>query len=261
MRGLPCCSEAEANSFLWGCLQDGRLELKQGMSVDHEAVLNNTPLPVCACVISPCLCASVLLCLWSCTGVCGCSLRSEGGVLCPAWVCGSGGRVQAWRAAVPGDLHNGVAASRHRLPRPGGFESCVSQSARCSPRQQPQRCFALWPGQTDHFFFFLFATLCVTLNCLNNLYLSYFSSSTVLWKIWLTPCSGLCREESKPSCLAFTTSSVKQTLPLKVCYLFRLFFVSSDAVGSCVTSVENIGCTIFFLLLTFQPRPQGSNTI
>lgn len=98
--------------------------------------------------------ASLILC------VCLYSFRSEGGVCCAAWVCGGGRRARAWRAALPGDLHNGAAASRHWLPRPGGSESCVSQPAGRSAGQPPQCCFALWPGQTDHFF--LFALLLTT---------------------------------------------------------------------------------------------------
>lgn len=133
------------------CLQDGRLELKQGVPVDHEASLSNT---ACQCVflclhvwcdayhVSMAVCESLVVslifswCVWFFS-------RSEGGVFCAARVCDGGGRARARRTAVPANLHNGVAASVHWLPRPGGSESCVSQPAGCSTRQPPQCCPAL----------------------------------------------------------------------------------------------------------------------
>lgn len=203
-------------------------------------MFNQNGRPVCvsvlACVtcqsflISPC--PSLLSCLWSCPAVCVGSLRTEGGACCAAWVRGGGGRAQAWRAAVPRDLHDGAAATRHWLPRPGGSESRVSQPAGCGTRQQPQCCLALWSGQTDHFCFFVLlltaSALCVCL--------------TFLLNCALTPRSAPHREESKPSCLAFTTSSAKQTPPLQVCYFFWFIFVLSDTVAKPKKWVHSVCC-------------------
>lgn len=122
------------------------------------------------------MCESVVVSLILC-----CSLRSQGGVCSAAWACGSGGRAWEGYAAVPRDLYNGAAASCHRLPRPGGSESCVSQFAGRSTRQSPQRCLALWPGQIDCLLFFV-----LLLDCLPSLSLSSFSQLW-LWGKWLTP--------------------------------------------------------------------------
>lgn len=64
--------------------------------------------------------------------------------------------------------------------------------------------------------------------------------STVAVRKTTNTFSGPLREESKPFCLASTTSSAKQTPPLQVCYSSFLIFSSSDTVGycSCVTSRE-----------------------
>lgn len=158
-----------------------------------------------------------------CVCVCGCSLRSESGFCYAAWVCGGGGRAQGRCAALPWDLHSGAAASFHWLPRSGGYESCVPQPAGCSARQLPQCCFAIWAGQADHFFFYLLPSIV---------------SATVFWCISPSLCSGPLREESKPSYLAFTTSSAKHTPPLQVCNFFWFTFTLSHTVGcySCGTS-------------------------
>lgn len=99
----------------------------------------------------PCLRQCLMLCLWSHVF---CSCRSEGGFCHSPWVCSSGWRAGAWRAAFPRDLHNGAAAPRHRLSRPRCTEPCVPQPAWRSARQPPQRHIALWAGQADHFYLF-----------------------------------------------------------------------------------------------------------
>lgn len=48
-------------------------------------------------------------------------------------------------------------------------------------------------------------------------------SAAELWSVSLIPVSDRHREESKPSCLVFTTSWAKQTPPLQVCYFSGLF--------------------------------------